>query len=185
MVENTFALLVLQRLKLKEEQLPKPIVISYIPTVMQTLANRVADPRFGFPQYKQELLRKTFTVAVVSGVGPLATPMAAAEPMMAQFARGWIVLGPDTRYPYTAKADESSLLCDQPAGLGIFTLRQTDLLVVNSLGSRVYTASFSVRAPYVPLLANLNSTLDDDAVNTGCEIVRNAVPQQPEMEPEG
>lgn len=185
MTENTFALLVLNRLKLKEAQLPKPLLITYIPTVMQTLANRVADPQFGFPQYKRELLRKTFTVAVVTGVGPLATPMAAAEPLMAEFARGWIVTGPDTRYAYTAKADESSLACDQPLGLGAFTLRQTDLLVVNSLGSRVYTAGFSVRAPFVPLLANLPSTLEDDCINVGVEVVQNAMPKQPEMEPEG
>lgn len=185
MTENQYALQILARLKTTESQLPKPYLISQIPSVMQTLANRIADPMMGTRQSDRELLRKAFTITVTSGTGALTTPLTAAEPMLAQFARGWAVTGPDTRYLYSFVADAGSLACDFPLGLGRFTLRGTDLIVVNSLGNRAYTASFSVRAPYVPTLALLPVQFNDDALNIGMEFAQAGIPSDPPPESEG
>jgi hypothetical protein len=185
MVENQAAQWVLERLGSTEQELPKPRIVSFIPSALQALANKVADPQGKTRQGVRELLRKDFSVSVTSGVGALTTPLTASEPLLLEFARGYLVYNTaDTRYPYSYCADKGSLLDDRPLGLGYFTINGTDLLVVTSVGSRTPTATYTVRAPYVPTLALLPGTLDDDFLGVLTEFVKNGGPM-PTEEPRG
>lgn len=173
---------VIERLGVLETQIKKPRIVSLIPTALHTLASRAASPQYGMRQGVRELLRKDFAITVTTGVGPLTTPITAAEPLLLDYARGYLVYNAaDTRYPYSYVADKGSLLADRPYGLGYFTISGTSLLVVTSLGSRTPTATYTLNGPYVPTLALLPSLLDDDLVDVLVELVKNGTAQPAEM----
>lgn len=184
MTENQFAQLIIERLKTTEAQLSKPSVVSFIPSVLQTLANRVADKTIDRPAIR-ELLRKDFSLSVASGTVALTTPLTAAEPLLLEFARGWIVTcATDTTLSramaYSYVADKASFQHDKPLGIGIFTVDGTNLLVMTTTGVRTTTATYVLHGNYVPTLALLPGSLDDDALNVGVELITAGAPQPPE-----
>lgn len=164
-----------------EDQLSKPRITSFIPSIMQTLADKVASHTIDRPSIR-ELLRKDFSVSVVSGTVSLSTPLTATEPLLEEFARGWLVssvgdltLGRPMAYSYCA--DKSSLQQDKPLGLGYFCVDGSALDVVTSMGNRTATATYVIHGNYVPVITSLPVSLNDDALNCGVELLRAGAPQ--------
>lgn len=184
MTENQAAQWIVEKFGMTEQQLSKPRIVSFVPAALQLLANRIAEPENTTRQGVRQLLRKNFTVSVSAGVGDLTTAISAAEPLLLQFARGYLVYGTDSNYPYSYVADKASILQDFPKGIGRFTVNNSDLLVITAAGVRTPTASYTVQGPFVCTLANLKPTLDDDFLNTLYEVVKYGIPQAP-PEPEG
>lgn len=167
-----------------EAELSKPRIVSFVPSVLQTLANRIANHTIDRPAVR-ELLRKDFSVSVVSGVGALGTSMTAAEPLLEEFARGWVVTSTSDLtlgrpFPYSYTVDKAALQHDFPLGVGRFTYDSSSLLVVTTAGVRTPTATYVVHGAYTPTLPLLPSALDDDALNVGVELISTGVPQPPE-----
>lgn len=126
-----------------------------IPTALEALARLVSES-----PATRRLLTKTFTVAITNGEGSLATPLAAAEPLLLDKVdkaavyitgvemplrqlpdRGRQQLEADDRYSYVI--DDSVMVIKGTEGLGTYT----DNATIRS-------------APFVPTLANLPDTLD-------------------------
>lgn len=184
MTENQYAQLLLERLSATEAMLPKPRIVSFLPSIMQTLANRIADHTINRPSVR-ELLRKDFSVSVASGTVSLTTPLTAAEPLLEEFARGWIVtsvsdltLGRAMAYSFCV--DKASFQQDKPKGIGYFLADGSSLYVMTTQGVRTPTATYVIHGSYVPIITNLPVSLEDDALNVGVELLRAGAPQPPE-----
>lgn len=176
MTENQAAQLLLERLKVTEAEMPKPAIVSFFPSILQTLASRIADKTIDRPAVR-ELLRKDFSVSVSSGVGDLSSDFTAAEPLLEGFARGWVVtsssdliLGRAQAYSY--KADRASINHGLPVGLGFYTVDGNSLVVVTATGNRSVSANYTIHGGFVPSLANLPVTLQDDFLSIGVELIR-------------
>lgn len=174
MTEQEAYVRVLEKLHLTNSQLDAGIVAAQFTDARQAFSEEIAASR---DPVKRQILRSTFTVTVTSGTGDLTTALTDAEPLLSDFANGWEVYNTgDTPYPYQFIADKPAFLLDQPAGdLGWFTVSKKALLVIDSLGARDASASFTVTGNVTCTLANVPVQYGDEFVNILAAMVSNGL----------
>ncbi len=140
-----------------------PEIEVFLPTALGRFGESVAnDPR---PNVR-ELLRKEFTIPVVSGVGDLSTALTDAEPLLASAL-------PAANLYITAGTQPMQYLPDRvQLGLGrsnifiYYAIEGNSLLTRNTDGSLTsLNTTITATASYVPSLANVPAQLEDEFVD--------------------
>jgi hypothetical protein len=158
--ENQAAQLVLRKLHMTEAQMSKPVIVSRIPSACDKFSELVA-----MLKNERELLRADYSISVVSGVGSLSTALTSATPLKSQFANGWSVYASDSTFPYGYCANKESLLLDRPTSVGWFAVDGSSLLVVDSLGSRTPTATYTVRGNFICNIGTVPIQIEDKFID--------------------
>ena len=147
----TLAQRVLEAVGADESRLPVPRIVSRIPDALKTLAVMVAgDPR-------RTLLRKEFTLTLVSGVGDL-TPLVTGDGLLVPSMAA--VFAADFTSPLQRQPDFAALLTARSPVFGYYAVEGLVLKTAN-----VEDGDLNFVASFVPTLDTLPEQLSDDLVS--------------------
>ena len=81
---------------------------------------------------------------------------------------------------YSFCVDRSSFNQDKPLGIGYFVADGSTFSTITSTGNRAANYVYLIHGNYVPTLALLPVSLEDDALATGVEFLKTGTAQPPE-----
>lgn len=152
--------------KLGEAQIAGPEIEGVLPQALRALARQVAySPN-------RELLRKDFSVSVASGTGDLTTALTASEPLLLECIDHAAIYGTSDTTPWQYLPDRVQLGLKRPSMFVYFTVDKSTLRTRNTDGSLTsLTTTATVTSNYVPSLANVPSSIEDDLVDVVIRIL--------------
>lgn len=152
MTENEASQYVLEYLKVSERDMPKGRIVAHIPRALLDFSEAIAASS------DRELLRKDYSISLVSGTASLTATLAASEPPLVSRWVGWVLYCSDSTYPYQPLPDRPRLLMSDPVGLGYMTLDGTTLRTKSAAAGSLtaLTETATLRANYLVSLANIS-----------------------------
>lgn len=146
-----------------------PDIVPLISTALERFALVIAGSK------DAQLLRKDFTVAITSGTGDLATPLAASEPLLQECIGGaYVVSTAGVQFHYLP--DRTQLSLSRPTMIPYWTNDRGTMRTRNTDGSLTsLSTTLTVTGQYKPIISSIPTQAEERFIDVLAQVIKERV----------